>query len=203
MKHKILLSIVLISALTACQTETSAQQSQQKSETKNIVDTLLPENVANYKEKYDIAQFMLVAAKSGMSEGEEKEREWNARLTSAKSSADVKAIFRDQLAFYQGAETALTGMEMKSEQGKAMKAQLLRGVTGIRQILEQMLAVDFDTPEGVAKVNKLVAALIPHTEDVAQGMQVFMDMRKQNGFSDAKLEAQFQEKVQQLEKFSK
>ncbi|XXQ68685.1 hypothetical protein ACKLNO_02135 [Neisseriaceae bacterium B1] len=197
---KILLLVGMALALTACQPESQPQTKQPNSSEKDsTLASLLPENIANYAEKYDIAQFVLVAQKTGLAQGEQKASEWNTRLIGAKNNADAQAVFREQLAFYQDIETQLGALEMKSEQGKAMKAKILHGVAGIRGLLEQLQQVDLSKPEGLVIANETVAKFKPFAHDVAQGMQLFMDMMKNNGLNfDATNEAQIQEKLQQM-----
>lgn len=179
-------------------TEKSAEQPAVQSDKANSDDA----GILNYKEKLDIAKIGLALQEAGFAEAANngKEAEWNQRLASAKSNEDVQSVLREQLAIYRKGAEYLASKQMDSTQGKAVHEKLLGSIQGAQAVLEKMITIDLASPEGVVQANELMPKVKQHMQDLAQGMQMWVEMMKNNGFSPSEAdEAKLREKLKELE----
>lgn len=190
------------SSAAATVAEPSANQVTEKSEEKSDKANSDDAGILNYKEKLDIAKIGLALNEAGFSDAAKnnKEAEWNQRLANAKTNEDVQSVLREQLAIYrQGAEN-LASKQMDSEQGKAVHGKLLGSFQGAQAVLEKMATIDLTSPEGIVQANELMPKVKLHMQDLAQGMQMWVEMMKNNGFSPSEAdEAKLKEKLKELE----
>lgn len=217
---KSLLTLLLLGALSACSqsddtkqatppsssaakvaepsANPSAEKSSEQSSKSNSDDT----SILNYKEKLDIAKIGLALHEAGFAEiaNSGKEAEWNQRLANAKTNEDVQSVLREQLAIYRKGVEHLANKQMDSEQGKAVHEKLLGSFQGAQAVLEQMAVLDLTSPEGMVKANELTPKVKQHMQDLAQGMQMWVEMMKNNGFSPSEAdENKLKEKLKELE----
>ncbi len=199
---KSLLLLAMLTALSACsQSENTTAPAQ--TATPVAKETSSPSGdagILNYKEKLDIAKLGLALQQSGLQEGAKKEAEWNQRLNTAQTNADLQGVFAEQLSFYQKGEQALQPLQMESEQGKRVHEQMLRGFSGIREVLQTIQSLNFEKPEDAVKANDLMPKIKQYGMDVMQGMQGFVELMKANGMKpDGTSEAEFKQKVKEFE----
>lgn len=217
---KSLLTLLLLGALSACSqssddakqstpqpssssstaqvAEKSAEPSAAKSDKANSDDA----GILNYKEKLDIAKIGLALQEAGFHEiaKSNKEAEWNQRLANAKTNEDVQSVLREQLAIYRKGAEHLASKQMDSAQGKAAHEKILGGFQGVQAILEQVVTMDLMSPEGMTKLMEATPKINQHVQDLAQGMQIWMEMMKNNGFNPSQEdEANFKQKLKELE----
>lgn len=211
-----LLTATLLLVLAACSQEkamekgsvtpgtTTANVSKTASAVPITTSSSVPETddgILGYELKLDVARLALALSKTEMKNAQHKEAEWNQRMAQAKNNADVQSVIAEQLALYRQAEETLQPVEMSSEQGKRIHGQMLGGFKGMREVLEKMQALDFDTPEALVQMQELAPRVKQHGHDLLASMQAWMTMMKENGFEpDATKEAEFNQKVQELEK---
>ena len=201
-----LLSILICTVmLTACSDSNGINQ--QAAETTNKQHTagglaeLKPENIAGYDEKVDIHTIGMALEKAGVAQGQQKESEWNRRLAAAKNDADFKAVLNEQLHFYRQATDALSGLKMNSEKGRRIHEHLSGGFGGVTGMLETLQTIDLTSPEGMVTANAAKSQMQQYALDIAQGMQMWIDMMKENNYDiDKAAEAEFREKMQAVEK---
>lgn len=188
--------------MAACQPADSVKTPALKtlgSEAASQVKSMLPENMAVYQEKFDLAQLGLALGNTHIRQGEEKEREWNQRLIHAKNSHEVKAVLQEQLTMYQEVENALRSIKMQSEKGKAIHAQLLEGVAGSRALLQDLQAVDWHSSKGIELTQEATVKIKLYTHRIAQGMQDCVQWMKEHGIDINRLQEQkFQQSLQKL-----
>lgn len=159
------------------------------------------EDMTGYKEKSDILRLRAALQQTELSNAPQKETEWNRRLTQARNQEDIKVIMGEQLALNREVEAALQPLKMNSEKGRQVHAQMLRGYSGVRQVLEKLINVDMDTPEGSAQVEALNQQLTQHVVDVMESMKAWMAMQEANGWEyDDQAKVQIQQKMEELER---
>lgn len=205
MKH-FLLTCSFIVALAACSPSDSSSESTStvahstSAAASAQAASSSDESILNYKEKLDVARLAMALQKAGLQNGQAKEAEWGRRMAAAKNNADMQAVFAEQLVMYREVENALQPLSMSSAQGKQIHVQMLRGFSGMRQVLEKIQSLNLDTPEGIVQINEMDGAIKNHGQDIMQSMMAMMAMMKANGFEpDAAKEAEFEQKVQELQ----
>ena len=207
MKH-LLISLLCAVALTACSDSENinqkAEKLAEKAATKQVQASaaaeIRPENIANYDEKVDVAKIGLALKKAGVDKGQQKEAEWNQRLAAAKTDADVKSVLKEQLDMYRQGQQVLSGLEMSSEKGRVIHRHLLNGLTGATGLLENALNLDFNSAESGAVMDESALKMRQYGLEIVQGINLWMDLVKANNQPmDAATEAQFQEKMKEIE----
>lgn len=212
---KSLFTLAIIAALAACSqekpAETSATTATTTAATTNTAAStataapatssapVFKEGVGKATEKADIVKLGEALKTSGMAGAATKEAEWNQRLANAKSAADVKAVLNEQLAMYQSAENALKPLQLETEKGKAVHTQLVSGLTGMREILQEMTAMDLESPAAQTKMQEITPKMQKQATDIMHAMQNFVGLMKANGLQEGSAaEAQFNQKMGEL-----
>lgn len=207
---RLLISLLCTAALAACSDSSEdinqkAEKLAEKAASKQVQTSsspaeLRPENIANYDEKVDVNKIGLALKKAGVDKGQQKEAEWNQRLAAAKTDADVKSVLREQLDMYRQGQQVLSGLEMSSEKGRVIHRHLLNGLTGATGLLENALNLDFNSAESGAVMDESALKMRQYGLEIVQGINLWMDLVKANNQPmDAATEAQFQEKMKEIE----
>ena len=205
----LLISLLCAVALTACSDSENIDQKAAKlaekvankqAHSSSSRAELRSENIANYDEKVDIYKISLALKKAEFDKGQQKEAEWNQRLAAAQTGEDVKSVFKEQLYYYRKGQQVLSGLEMSSEKGRAIHRHLLNGLTGATGLLENALNLDFNSAESGAVMDESALKMRQYGLEIVQGINLWMDLVKANNQPmDAATEAQFQEKMKEIE----
>ena len=207
---RLLISLLCSTALAACSDSSEdinqkAEKLAEKAASKQVQTSsspaeLRPENIANYDEKVDIYKISMALKKAEFDKGQQKEAEWNQRLAAAQTGEDVKSVFKEQLYYYRKGQQVLSGLEMSSEKGRVIHRHLLNGLTGATGLLENALNLDFNSAESGAVMDESALKMRQYGLEIVQGINLWMDLVKANNQPmDAATEAQFQEKMKEIE----
>ena len=205
---RLLISLLCTAALAACSSSGNINQKAVKLADQEMAKQgqlsssveLYPENVANYDEKVDAHKIDLALNKTVVGKGQQKRAEWDQRFAAAKTDADFKSILKDQLYHYRQVQQALSSLEMSSEKGRAIHRHLLNGLTGATGLLENALNLDFNSAESGAVMDESTLKMRQYGLEIVQGINLWMDLVKANNQPmDAATEAQFQEKMKEIE----
>ncbi|MGF6148129.1 Uncharacterised protein [Kingella potus] len=113
---------------------------------------------------------------AGVNEG--LENEYMQRLQQAQNETEVRAVLQDQLDLLQKAVPALQNLNLKSEEGKSIRAKLVGGMEKMSGSLQKIQAADFDN---AAVMQTAEAEMNAGVREVMAGMQEFAVVAKAHG----------------------
>ncbi len=174
MKKFTWLILSLSITLAACSPSDKQANTQQSPVAASSIDM-------NQKAKSDVAKIYAAWEQADLQNLENRKTQWHKQLDNAKTNADIKAVFTEQVNFYRNAERILQSLKMESEQGKKVHQQILHGFSGVRGVLEEVEKVNFEQSAGVNKMKALTPKLEQSSLEVMQGMLALIEMMKANG----------------------